>query len=261
MTVGRLLLILLGPVVIYVASLWLKKALWRVIERNPHADAGMSALVSTLGFYGALFLGFGLWLQSLGVNLTSVAVFTGAVGVGIGLGLQDVAKNFIGGLVILFTRPIKPGDRVLVEGRVGDVRKVNTYSTTIDLLDLSVLILPNSMVLNGDVVNYTFDHRQHQFDITFRVPFDASVEEVEAVMLAAAAEHPDILEDPAPAVRMNAFTDAGVEFSMWVTVAEVRRWVRARSELNSTILSRFREKGWGFGVPLRQVTQYSGGAE
>lgn len=250
----RLILIVVGPFAVLALCRMFKRLLRRLMSRAPDADAGVTNAVVTVGYYISILIGYSILLGLLGLNLTSLAVFSGALGVGVGLGLQDLAKNFIGGLILIFTRPIKPGDRVEVEGRVGDVRRISTYSTMIQLLDGSMLVLPNSMVLNGDVVNWNFQGAWKSFDVTFRVPFEAPDSEVEAVMLAAATSHPEVSQDPEPAVRMNAFTDSGIEFSLWVTVTDVRSWVRVKSELNNTILSEFRTRGWAFGIPLRRVT-------
>jgi potassium-dependent mechanosensitive channel len=250
----RLILIVFGPFAVLAICRMFKRLLRKLMNRAPDADAGVTNAVVTVGYYIALLVGYSVLLAVLGFDLTSIAIFSGALGVGIGLGLQDLAKNFIGGLILIFTRPIKPGDRVEIEGRVGDVRRISTYSTMIQLLDGSMLVLPNSMVLNGDVVNWNFQGAWKSFDVTFRVPFDAPDSEVESVMLAAATTHPEVSQDPEPAVRMNAFTESGIEFSLWVTVHDVRSWVRVKSELNNTILSEFRQRGWGFGIPLRRVT-------
>ncbi|MDI9638957.1 mechanosensitive ion channel [Kamptonema cortianum] len=253
LTVGRIVAAIAFPVLIIIASKVIRKLLKKALARHNEIDVGTSNAIVTTTYYLCLILGFTTFLWTLGINMTSLAVFSGAAGVGIGLGLQDFAKNFIGGIIILFTRPIKPGDRVELGPHIGEVKKITSYSTVIQLLNKSHMILPNASILNGEVINWHYEAPRRTFDISFVVPFDADTRWIEGLMAKVAEDHPDVLMEPAPSIRMVGFNESGVQYSLWVTVDKVTEWVRIKSEINNTILGQFREHNVHFGVPLRRV--------
>ena len=111
-------------------------------------DIGMREAVGAILRYGTITLGVLVILQSAGINLTSLNVLVGAIGVGLGFGLQSITNNFFSGLIILFERPVKIGDRVEIAGATGEVREIAARATTIVTDDNVAIVVPNSQFIS-----------------------------------------------------------------------------------------------------------------
>jgi small-conductance mechanosensitive channel len=193
-------------------------------------------------------------LQTLGIDLTALSILTGAVGLGIGFGLQNVANNFISGLIILFERPVRIGDRIAVGDVEGDVVRIGARSTTVLTNDNINIIIPNSKLITENVVNWTHSDRKVRFRIPVTVAFHMDVRKVEQALLASAKEVPEVLDTPAAAVRFMQFGENGLEFELraWTTTL-VQRSGKFRSEINFAIYDRFKEHQIEVPNPQRDV--------
>jgi small-conductance mechanosensitive channel len=174
-------------------------------------DIGMREALGSILRYCIITLGTLMILQSAGIDLTSLNVLVGAVGVGLGFGLQNITNNFFSGLILLFERPIKIGDRV-----VGEVREIGTRATTI-VTDERVTI--NSQFISERVTNWSRPGKLTAYILTFHVSHTCDSELMRQVLLAAAAHHRDVLPDPMAAVE---FVEAGLgalrfQLQVWST--------------------------------------------
>jgi small-conductance mechanosensitive channel len=124
-------------------------------------DIGMREALGAIVRYVIITLGALVILQSAGIDLTSLNVLIGAVGVGLGFGLQNITSNFFSGLILLFERPIKIGDRVEIGGVVGEVREIGARATTIVTDESVAMIVPNSQFVSERVTNWS---RPDKFD-------------------------------------------------------------------------------------------------
>src|SRR5215813_2709546 len=136
-------IVLLAGVLVYLSGK-LKELLINKLLVRLKLDIGAQQAIGGIMRYVVLFIGFLIILQTVGINLTTLNVLAGAVGIGIGFGLQNIANNFISGLIILLERPIKVGDRVEVQGVTGQVQSVSARSTVIRTNDNISIIVPNS---------------------------------------------------------------------------------------------------------------------
>ena len=118
-------------------------------------DIGMREAIGTIVRYVVISLGTLVILQSAGIELTSLNVLVGAVGVGLGFGLQNITSNFFSGLILLFERPIKMGDRVEIAGCVGEVREIAARATTLVTDENVAIIVPNSQFVAERVTNWS----------------------------------------------------------------------------------------------------------
>lgn len=232
----------------------------RVLAKT-HLDPGAQMAIGTVSRYLILFLGFLVILQTIGINLTTLNVLAGAVGIGVGFGLQNVASNFIAGLIILFERPVKIGDRIEVDGSDGKVVSVGARSTVIKTNDNVTIIVPNSKFITEDVINWSYDSRNPR--IRFRVPvgvsYDSDVALVKRLLLEVAAENPDVLQDPAPAVRLLEFGDNALNFELWVwSKAKLHRKTVLLSDLNFAIWEKFKANNIEIPFPQRDLNIRSG---
>lgn len=225
----------------------------RLLQRT-RMDVGAQQAIGTIVRYIVLFVGFLIILQTVGINLTTVNVLAGAVGIGIGLGLQNIANNFISGLIILFERPIKVGDRISVEGVHGDVTSIGARSTTIRTNDNIAIIVPNSKFISETVTNWSFTGNNARFRIPVGVSYDADVDLVRRLLIETAGENEDVLAEPEPDVRLVAFGDNSMNFelSVW-SASKLHRPGRLKSSLNFAIVRKFREHGIEIPFPQREV--------
>ncbi len=163
---------------------------------------------------------FVLLLQVLGLDLTALAVFGGALGVGLGFGLQQIASNFISGIIILLERSLSVGDFIeLEDGRAGILKELNMRSSTLETFDGKEIMVPNEKFITTSFTNWTRDDPRQRYEVEFLVAYDTDLHKVPAVVSAAVASHPRVLSDPEePDCELRGFGDSGVNFGVefWV---------------------------------------------
>ena len=169
-------------------------------------DIGMREALGAIARYVIITLGALVILQSAGIDLTSLNVLMGAIGVGLGFGLQNITNNFFSGLILLFERPIKIGDRVEIGGVVGEVLEIGARATTIVTDESVAMIVPNSQFVSERVTNWSRPDKLTAYILRFHVSHTSDPELVHQVLLAAAARHRDVLPDPRAEVCLFAPT-------------------------------------------------------
>ena len=206
-----------------------------------------------------LVIGIIVVLTNTGINLGALAVFAGAIGVGIGVGLQGIASNFISGLVILAERPISLGDRVEVGETAGQVQRIGARSTVVVTNDNISIIVPNSKFIEDPVTNWTYGDPRVRFRIPVGVAYGSDIEKVRQALIAAGAEHPKSLRDPAPNVFFKEFGESSLDFELVVWSSEMsHRPARYKSDLNFLIERKLREAEIEIPFPQRDVYIKSG---
>ncbi|HST29570.1 MAG TPA: mechanosensitive ion channel domain-containing protein [Chthoniobacterales bacterium] len=206
-----------------------------------------------------LIVGIFIVLDNAGIHLGALTVFAGAVGVGVGFGLQNIASNFISGLVILAERPITVGDRVEVAGIVGQVQHIRARSTVIVTNDNITMIVPNSKFIDSPVTNWTYGDPRVRFRIPVGVAYGSDIEKVRTALIAAGKENPHTLSDPAPSVFLEKFGESSIEFELVVWSSEMSyRPRRYRSDLNFAIEKNLRAAGVELAFPQRDLHIRSG---
>src|SRR5881398_416415 len=206
-----------------------------------------------------LVLGIFIVLENAGIHLAALAVFAGAVGVGVGFGLQNIASNFISGLVILAERPITIGDRVEVAGIAGQVERIRARSTVIRTNDNIMMIVPNTKFIDSPVTNWTYSDRRVRFRLPVGVAYGSDVKQVREALIAAAREHPATLKDPAPDAFLEKFGHSTIDFQLVVWSEEMsRRPSRFKSDLNYLICKHLGAAGIEIPNPQRDLHIRSG---
>ena len=250
---GIIKLIVILAIVILIASL-LRRWMLKALKKGRRLDAGVRNAIVSLSYYVFLIIGFAFALDSAGVDMTSLAVFSGGLGIGLGIGLQDVARNFISGLILLISRPVRPGDRLQIGDLEGNVEKIGTYSTTVQTVRDATVIVPNSDLLNNQVINWTHNAARRMFFIPVGVHYDSDIDKVIDVMKQAAAEAPDIMDEPVPEVFLTDFGDNSINFEIAVwTETQVFRPKRLISQYNTFLLKLFHENDVVIPYPQRDV--------
>jgi small-conductance mechanosensitive channel len=252
------LLIGLLMVVFWISSRT-KRFLFTRFLANSGLDRSLQHAISQLVANVVLIVGIFIVLENTGIHLGALTVFAGAVGVGVGFGLQNIASNFISGLVILAERPITIGDRVEVAGIAGQVRQIRGRSTVIMTNDNIAMIVPNTKFIDSPVTNWTYSDPRVRFRIPIGVAYGSDVEKVRAALIAAGSEHPHTLKDPAPSVFLDKFGDSSIDFELVVWSSEMSaRPRRFKSDLNFLIEKHLREAGIEIPNPQRDLHIRSG---
>jgi small-conductance mechanosensitive channel len=248
-TLGKMLLLAILVVVLLYTSRRFTRWLVDSFLAHRNLDLGVRQAVGTLVKYAITTLGVVVILQAVGVNLSAFTVLAGALGVGLGFGLQNVASNFVSGLIILFERPIKVGDRVEVGGVSGEVRTIGARATMLVTEDNIAVIVPNSQFISERVTNWSHTGRLTAFVVRVRVPWDADVELVRRLLLDAASENPHVLESPPAEVELRDLR-GGLHLTLQVWSTEYLQGEgRLKSDLNFAIREKLR--GHGIDSPVR----------
>src|SRR5213595_3428112 len=212
-------------VALLVAVFWIsshtKRFLFNRFLVNSGLDRALQYAIAQIIANVVLVVGVLIVLENTGIHLGALEVFAGAVGVGVGFGLQNIASNFISGLVILAERPITIGDRVEVAGVVGQVQQIHARSTVIVTNDNIAMIVPNTKFIDSPVTNWTYGDPRVRFRIPVGVAYGSDVNKVREALIAAGQSNPQVLRDPAPSVFLTRFGENGFDFELVVWSSEM----------------------------------------
>ena len=235
-------------------SRWTRRILQNKVLVRTTLDEGQRYSMGQITGYVVFLLGLLVGLQWLGLNLNNLVLLGSAVGIGVGFGLQNIANNFVSGIILLMERPIRVGDRVEVGGTNGDVVRIGGRSTWVRTNDNVVIIIPNSEFINNRVTNWTANDRQVRFDIPLGVSYGSDPERVREVLLEVADQHPDVLKDPGPEILFKGFGDSSLDFHLRVwTITRVQTPLPLASELYFSIFRAFKENGIEIPFPQRDL--------
>jgi small-conductance mechanosensitive channel len=240
-----------------IAALWLSVGvLTRVARSRLRHVAGVHAAViepvSVLLQYGLTFIGLIVILQVGGLDLSSLTFLASVLGVGIGFGLQNIANNFVSGVIISFERPIQVGDFVRVGHLLGTVERIGARSTEIQTADRVSIIVPNSRFLEHEVINWSHGDPLSRLRIPIGVAYGSDIARVRAALLEAAVGHQDLVAEPHPEVEFSGFGDSALNFELEVWTRNPREQKRIKSALNYRIEANLRR--YGIVVPFPQRT-------
>ena len=222
-------------------------------------DIGISQSIGTIIQYIVVIIGAFVIIQNVGINLGSLNVLAGALGVGIGFGLQNVANNFISGLIILFERPIKVGDRIDVGNVAGDVVKISARSTMVNTNDNISVIVPNSEFINQRVINWSHNDRKVRFHVPVGVSYKEDPARIKGILEKIADQHPDVLKRPEPQVLFVEYGDSSINFDLMVwTSTYINRPIILKSQLYYEIFEKFKQEDIEIPFPQRDLHIKSG---
>jgi len=250
-------------IALLIAVFWIssrtKRFLFNRFLAKSGLDRSLQYAIAQIVSNIVLIIGIFIVLDNAGIHLGALTVFAGAVGVGVGFGLQNIASNFISGLVILAERPITVGDRVEVAGIAGQVQHIRARSTVIVTNDNITMIVPNTKFIDSPVTNWTYGDPRVRFRLPVGVAYGSDVNKVREALLAAASENANTLKDPAPSVFLEKFGENSIDFELIVWSSEMSyRPRRYRSDLNFAMEQKLREAGIEIAFPQRDLHIRSG---
>jgi potassium efflux system protein len=209
------------------------------------------AIVTVLR-YAVLLVGMTWALTLLGITWNKVQWLAAAITVGIGFGLQEIFANFVSGLILLFERPVRVGDVITVGEVTGIVSRIQMRATTVRNWDQQELVLPNKDLVTGKVINWTLTDDLTRLAITIGLSYQANVDRASELLLEIARAHPNLKKDPEPFVTFDEFADSTLNVVLRAYVSITVR-LRTVSDLNHSILKRFREEGIEIAYPQRDL--------
>ncbi|MFO1393873.1 MAG: mechanosensitive ion channel [Steroidobacteraceae bacterium] len=250
--------ITLGSVLMFLAAVWL--AVWlartiRVVLRDevmPKMDLprGVANSVSTLTYYGIVTVGVMVALAAAGFHISQLAFIIGALGVGIGFGLQNVVNNFVSGLILMFERPIQPGDVVEVGTTSGKVSNIGMRATTLSTFEGADVVVPNGMLLNDKLINWTLSNTDRRLDVNLGVAYGSDPRQVLELLMKVVTTTPGIATIPEPTVLFAGFGASSLDFSIRAWTNNFGDWVKIRSELAIRVYDAL--KAAGIEIPFPQ---------
>lgn len=238
-----LLLTLLIVVVVLRLASWSREATYRWLFARI-ANSGARHSLSVFTQYLVVLIGFLIALRVLGLDLTTLTVFAGALGVGMGLGLQNIANNFISGILLLLERPLRTGDTVTINNNEGAVTHIGLRSLTVKTSDNQEVIIPNSEVISHPFTNWTYTDNVVRTAFMVSIHQQNDVHRAHALIVEALRGHPDILTQPPAEVWLDALGPTAIGFHVqYFTELGAASRDAVKSRMLFLIWDRFRAAG------------------
>ena len=253
-SIGTIFYLIVGFIVLTYLSRRFRNLIVDRILIKANVDRGIRSSIGLIAKVLFMFLGSIVIIQSVGINLSSLSLLAGALGVGIGFGLQNITDNFISGIIILFEKPIKVGDRIVVGNTEGDVINISVRATTILTNENVSIIVPNSEFISSRVINWSHNDRNIRFDIPVGVSYAEDPEKVKKVLLEVAKSNENVLKDPEPRVFFDEFADSSLNFTLAAWTSKYTDKPRIlKSDLYFEIFKQFKKEGIEIPFPQRDV--------
>ena len=235
---------------------WIRRSLeTRWLVRSRMERGTREALVTMSGYAGAAVAVL-VALSVAGVQFTNLAIIAGALSVGIGFGLQNIVNNFVSGLILLFERPVKTGDWIIVGSTEGYVKRISIRSTLIQTFDRADVIVPNSELISGQVTNWMLYDTRGRIRIPVGVAYGSDTTLVKELLLRIAQEHPKVINDGSatePKVLFMSFGDSSLNFELRAFIQNIDEKLQTTSDINFAIDAAFREHGVEIPFPQRDL--------
>ncbi len=221
--------------------------------KTRNIEVGAQFAINQLIKYVIYLFAIIIALENLGINMTLIMGGAAALLVGIGLGLQQTFNDFISGLVLLFERSVSVGDILEVDGKVGTVKEIGMRSSILETRGNISLVVPNSKLVNEQVVNWTHYTSKVRFEIPIGVAYGTDTKLVKKTLLNIAKNNPYIIDYPAPFVRFNEFGDSALLFSLFFFSRNYIIIEDIKSDMRFEIDEAFRKEGINIPFPQREV--------
>ncbi len=193
-------------------------------------------------------------LNAVGINLTSLAVFSGALGVGLGFGLQRIASNFISGFILVMDRSIRPGDVITIGESFGWVQELNARYVVVRNRDGVDTLIPNENLITSEVINWSYADTSVRLKVPVQISYNDEPAEAMALMVEMARLNKRVEAAPGPVARLMSFGDSGIDLELRVWIKDPQEGINnIRSELNLGIWEAFKQAGITIPFPQRDV--------
>jgi small-conductance mechanosensitive channel len=252
-TVATLIVFMLIILAAVVISFLLQRALATGFRIRGITDEGTIGVTRKLVHYFVMFVGLGIGLQTVGINLSTLFAAGAVFAIGIGFAMQNIAQNFVSGIILLLERSIKPGDVLRVEGRLVKVRKLGIRATIARTLDNEEIIVPNSAIVQSAVTNYTLRDSLYRLRCPVGVVYGSDMALVRRTLEETARLVTWRYAEKAPVILLTEFGNSSVNFEVSVWMEDPWRAQRAKSDLNESIWWALKEAGITIAFPQLDI--------
>ena len=223
-----------------------------LLERLP-LDPSVRYATTAITRYLILLLGVIVTCHTLGFGWDQVQWLAAALTFGLAFGLQEIFANFVSGIIILFEQPVRVGDVVTLDSVSGVVSRIRIRSTTITDWDRKEYIVPNKEFITGRLLNWTLSDTTNRVIINVGVAYGSDTSAVLDVISRAAAEHPIVLDDPAPVVTFEAFGESSLDFVLRAYLPNLDNRLQTITELHAAIYNGLSKAGIEIPFPQRDL--------
>lgn len=253
-TVGKIVLGVIGLGAGYFIAKTVARLVRARLGRRFSVEIARAAFLEKVIFYFLLVLVVLATLNWLRIPLTAFAFLGGAIAIGVGFGAQTLMNNFISGLILLAEQRIKVGDLIDVDGHLGRVINLGTRCSRVRKFDGVDVLVPNSYLLEKNVVNWTLSDSHHRYDFIVGVAYGTPTELVMSTLTSAVEAQPDVLKEPAAAVAFEAFGDNALTFHIffWLDIGRADA-LKVGTEIRLRIDRLCREAGIEMAYPQRDI--------
>ena len=252
-TFGNLAVGLVIVIVTVLAAKNLPGLLEIVLLKRLPLDPGARYAITSLSQYTIAGIGIFAAFSNIGLEWSKLQWLVAALGVGLGFGLQEIVANFVSGIILLFERPIRVGDIVTVENTTGVVSRIRIRATTITNWDKQELLVPNKQFITGQLINWTLSDKMNRIVITVGVAYGSDVDRALELMIEAAAENENILDDPKPVATFEGFGDNALTLLLRAYLGSLDFRLPTISALHQAINRKFNEAGIVVAFPQRDL--------
>jgi small-conductance mechanosensitive channel len=215
---------------------------------------GVTSSVSTLSYYGVLSIGLFAALAAAGFQVGELALIFGALSVGIGFGLQDVVKNFVAGVILMFERPVQTGDVVELAGMPATVREIGLRATTMTTFDGASVIVPNGLLLADKIFNWTIGGNSRRIHINVSTGYKVAPQQTIELLEKVARSQEGVAYLPPPSALLTGLMPGAMEFNLRAWTRPEADWVAVRSALTVKVRAALDEAGIEVPMPQREFT-------
>jgi small-conductance mechanosensitive channel len=229
-----------------------------VVRRGGAASAGLGYALGRVAQYIIVIIGVIIAFDNIGLSLRAIAAAGAVLSVGLAFGVQNIIQNFVSGLILLIERPVQQGDYVQIGDTLGRVDEIAMRATRVISRDGITVIVPNSELITGRVINLSSPNRIHRVHVAVGVAYASDTSLVREVLLVVAAAHPSVLKMPEPKVFFRAFGDSQLDFELSVWIDEPDEDPDVSSDLRFAIDAAFRARSIEIPFPQRDLHIKSG---
>lgn len=224
------------------------------VGRLTALDLSQRALVQKLAAVATVVIAILVGIDILGIDLTTLTVFSGALGLAIGFGLQKTFGNLIAGMILLMDKSVKPGDVVAVGNTFGAINKIGVRAVSVITRDGKEHLIPNEQLMTQAVENWSFSSRDVRIHIPVVISYESDLKLAQKLMIEAAKASRRVLPKPEPSVWLLAFGERGLEHDIMVWIVDPEQGVgNVQSEILNRLWDLFQQHGIGLPYPQRDL--------
>ncbi len=252
-TISHLVVALVAVALSLLFSKIIRSILQKQLFRKLDLEQGLEYALLRFIHYVIVVIGVYIGLKTVNIPLGAIIGLFAVLGVGIGFGLQNLAANFISGIILLLERPVKVGDRLEVNDVWGDVKRISLRTTLIETPDNIAIIVPNSKLLENEVINYSYGDSKIRLRIPVGIAYGSDCDKATALLLEVAGKNDRTLNNPPPKVWFREFGESSLNFMLLCWIPHATQKFDIISELNYAIDRSFRDNNIEIPFPQRDL--------